>query len=149
MNRCGKCGAPLPEGVFTCLPNESLTGWEFYGCHAAPLSKGRAVSGKGHRPVDGTSLEAHALLVTFNFHMPRWIQEEEFSRPHRWLKVEHRDKYKPGSMWTNERYGFNWSQFTRILRSIARKKRISLIGFHTSTLAAADLIDDLLSSRVA
>lgn len=148
MNRCARCGAPVPEGIYTCLPNRSLTGWEFYGCHVAPRSRGVSVPSKNHRPTDGTPLRACSLFIAYEGQSPRWVFDADF-RPHRWVKEKRRDKYAPGSMWTNQRYGFNWSQFTRILRSIARKKHLPLIGFHTSTLAAADLIDDLLFARVA
>lgn len=154
MPRCLRCNAPVLDGEEYCPPdqwfeyNRGFKAVRFDGCASmrAPIYRprmGKRVHAK--RPTPEGITEGRFSLLPKVYSMPHageiplWILEG--SPCYSNLRCY---KYEAGSAFTNEHYGFGWSRFSQELRRVATELHIALVGFHVPTLAAAEVVEDVL-----
>lgn len=149
MPRCLRCNAPVADGVEYCpprrwieiAPHTKKSGLvKFQGCASMcpPTVRIPQVAkwGRTKQP-DVTPIKPYSMPHAGE--IPFWILEDNPCYSN--LRCY---KYEAGSVFTNEHYGFGWSRFSQELRRVATELHIALVGFHVPTLAAAEVVEDVL-----
>ncbi len=163
MNRCRRCGAPLRYGAKYCPPKKWLEKRDpdgarikvrFYGCAIAATRRlGPRASGRSRlrveqlaAPLDPLPSEGITALKVYPFARRGQLPDRSLEDLPIYSNVRE-GRYAAGSVWTNERYGWNWARFRRELLKVTTKLGVALIGCHVPTLIAADAVEDVLQGR--